>query len=114
MNRRIRACTWCQTPLPDGSRPTRRYCSTSCPVRAWHARNEAPAVDPVIAQFFSRSNPKHYHVRGTQLLVGHRENVPWFGPSCPPQCPGLRENETYRPMEDFYRPERHTSLRTAV
>jgi hypothetical protein len=98
-----RRCGWCQSPLPPRSREARRYCSTSCRVRDWHARNPANPVDPRQAQLYAPTNPKHYHVRnGLTWLAGHRENEPWFGRSCPPECPGLLDGETYRPMEEFH------------
>jgi len=56
------------------------------------------------------TNPKHHHVvrDGLQTLVGHRANEPWFGSSCPPECPGLLDGESYRPMRisgGVYRPQ---------
>ena len=100
-----RRCAQCQTPLPAGARSTRVFCSTSCRVRHWDALNRPQADDPYLTQLYSRRLPKHYHtgVRGHHL-VGHRDNEPWFGSACPPQCPGLREGETFEPMEEFWRP----------
>jgi hypothetical protein len=50
---------------------------------------------------YAKTNPKHYHVRppGIRFLVGHRDNTPWFGKTCPPECPGLGPDETFEPME---------------
>ncbi|QNE79086.1 hypothetical protein F0344_05895 [Streptomyces finlayi] len=44
MNRKTPRCSQCGTPLPDGSRRSRRYCSATCRTRAWRtmkARREA-------------------------------------------------------------------------
>ena len=38
------------------------------------------------------------------MLVGHRDNEPWFGTECPPECPGLAPGDTYEPMEEIFRP----------
>ena len=104
MKRAKRRCAWCESPLPAGSRRERQFCSTRCRVRSWHVRNPSQPEDPRIAQLYSRSNPKHYHrIKGLWTLVGHRENEPWFGSSCPPECPGLREGEEYEPMEEYHR-----------
>ena len=112
MNLPKRRCSWCQSPLPRGSRAERRFCSTSCRVRDWHARNRPQPPDPRLAQLYAPTNPKHYHVRGGMThLVGHRDNTPWFGTSCPPECPGLQNDEKYLPMEEFHRRERGTTDR---
>ena len=101
-----RRCARCQSPLPAGARSTRVFCSTRCRVRHWDEHNRPQADDPYWEQLHARTNPKHYHLqRGViSFLVGHRDNDPWFGTSCPPQCPGLREGETFEPMEEFWRP----------
>jgi hypothetical protein len=97
-----RRCAQCGAPLPAGSRAIRRFCSTRCRVQHWDRANpRAPdPLDDYFGHLFDRSLPKHYH---GPLLVGHRDNVPWFGEKCPPECPGLRPGETYRPMEEFWR-----------
>ena len=104
MKRPKRACSWCQfaaTPQIEGRAA---LLLDLMPGPRLYVRNRRPADDPMLAQLFARTNPKHYHCRaGINLLAGHRENVPWLGSSCPPQCPGLRDQEQYRPMEEFYR-----------
>ena len=99
-----RRCLYCDTELPPGSRSDRRYCSTVHRVRAWDLRNPPPAPDPSPDVLYAKTNPKHYHLRGgiIHVLVGHRDNVPWFGKACPPECPGLGPDETFKPMEAFY------------
>ena len=46
---------------------------------------------------------KHYHsdprYTGLTILVGHRENEPWFGTSCPPECP--QPDPNMKPMEGY-------------
>jgi hypothetical protein len=104
MNQPKRRCARCDTPLPAGSRATRVFCSTSCRVRDWDRRNRPAEPDQRLRRLYSSLNPKHYHVQhGMTVLVGHRDNEPWFGDSCPPQCPGLSEGETFAPMEEFWR-----------
>lgn len=104
MNLVERHCASCDSPLPRGSRATRRFCSTSCRVRDWDRRNRPQPPDERLARLFARTNPKHYHVtNGMHLLVGHRKNTPWFGASCPPECPGLGDGEEYEPMEEYWR-----------
>jgi len=72
-------------------------------VRHWDASNRPPEPDARISQLYARTNPKHYHVqRGMQTLVGHRANEPWFGNTCPPECPGLLDGEGYMPMEPYH------------
>lgn len=99
-----RRCLHCNTRLPRGSRSDRRYCSTSCRVRAWDLRNPPPAPDPVVLALWGKANPKHYHLRDgiIRTLVGHVSNVPWFGESCPPECPGLGPGDTFAPMERMW------------
>ena len=98
-----RFCLHCDTRLPPGSRSDRRYCSSPCRVRAWDRRNPPPAPDPSVLALYAKTNPKHYHRRsGIRFLVGHVSNVPWFGKSCPPECPGLGPDETFEPMEEFW------------
>ena len=104
MNLAERHCATCGTPLPPGSRPTRRFCSTSCRVKDWDRRNRPPLPDAFLERLYAPTNPKHYHVRNDgRRLVGHRDNVPWFGQSCPPECPGLGEDEMFEPMEEYWR-----------
>jgi len=104
MNLPERRCASCGTPLHRGSRSTRRFCSTSCRVKAWDRRNRPPSPDPFLQRLYAPTNPKHYHVSsGMRMLVGHRDNEPWFEASCPPQCPGLGADEEYEPMEEFWR-----------
>jgi len=52
-----------------------------------------------------RPNPRHFHVRDrfVRVAVGNRASRPWFGPSCPPECPGLLPGETYETAEQFWR-----------
>jgi hypothetical protein len=90
------------------------FCSTSCRVRDWDRRNRPAEPDQRLTSLYARTNPKHYHRQnGMQLLVGHRDNEPWFGPSCPPQCPGLRPDETFEPMELIYARSRSSFGRRA-
>ena len=57
-----------------------------------------------MAQLYAATNPRHYHRRnGMTHLVGHRDNPAWFGEACPAQCPGLREGESFEPMEEYHR-----------
>src|SRR5687768_342599 len=99
-----RHCATCDTPLPRGSRQTRRFCSTSCRVREWDRRNRPQPPDARLELLFGPTNPKHYHARnGMTILVGHRNNEPWFGTSCPAECPGLGDGETYEPIEEYWR-----------
>lgn len=44
MSRKTPRCSQCGTPLPDGSRKSRRYCGATCRTKAWRtakARREA-------------------------------------------------------------------------
>lgn len=74
-------------------------------MRAWDLRNPPPAPDPSPLLLWAKTNPKHYHLRDgiIHVLVGHRDNVPWFGESCPPECPGLGPGETFESMEKWVR-----------
>lgn len=66
-----------------------------CRWRHWYEANR-PAPEPTGPPLYGRKGPrKHYHVRRGvgRILVGHRENVPWFGTECPPECPGLGPDE---------------------
>jgi hypothetical protein len=104
MNQPERRCATCDTPLPPGSRSTRRFCSTSCRVRDWDRRNRPQPPNPRVAQLYASTNPKHYHLRGgMRMLVGHRDNEPWFGAACPSECPGLGDGEEYEPAEEYWR-----------
>jgi hypothetical protein len=97
-----RRCVQCGTPLPAGSRAVRKFCSTRCRVQQWHEANPPPRdlAREESDRLFNRTNRAHYH---GPVLVGHRDNVPWFGESCPPECPGVRDGETYRPAPEYLR-----------
>ena len=97
-----RRCEHCGKALPAGARPQRRFCSSACRGRAWDAAN--PRADRDGPVYWGRHIPAHYHVRGaSRFLIGHRDSEPWFGASCPPECPGLPDGETYAPREAYYR-----------
>lgn len=73
-------------------------------MRDWDRRNRPQPIDGRLELLYAPTNPKHYHAGHTgRMLVGHRDNEPWFGPSCPPQYPGLVEGESFAPMEEFWR-----------
>ena len=96
-----RACRSCSAPLPAGSRSYRQFCSSRCRSRAWDAANRRDEETP--NPLYGRSGPrKHYHCAPWRILVGHRDNEPWFGKACPPECPGLGPGETFAPMELVY------------
>ncbi|MCX4707177.1 hypothetical protein [Streptomyces sp. NBC_01373] len=38
--KKVRRCSQCAIPLPDGSRQSRRYCSPACRMKAWRWRQE--------------------------------------------------------------------------
>src|SRR4051812_30573713 len=86
-------CATCNRPLPANSRPNRRFCSTSCRVRAWHLAN--PPVDDPEPVYWGTHIRGHMHRMGpgSLVLIGHRDSVQWHGKACPPECPGLRPGE---------------------
>jgi hypothetical protein len=94
-----RPCAFCGRPLPAGSTPRRRFCSTGCRQRGWDRDNPRPdrLEDTGRERWFLKSTPAHFHrdPRGWTYLAAHRESPPWTGSSCPPECPGLREGETF-------------------
>lgn len=96
-----RRCEECGRVLPPTALARRRFCSSRCRVRRWDALNAyQEPTDDRSSRLYNRTLPKHYH---SGVLVGHRDNVPWFGKACPPDCPGLLPDETYEPMEEFWR-----------
>jgi hypothetical protein len=102
----VRTCAYCGRPLPSGSRPRRRFCSSGCRLRAWDKANPAPGPEPSRSDLlFSADNPFHYH---GHCLVGVRDrSIPWLGKQCPVQCPGLEPGERLRPAELYHREVAH-------
>jgi hypothetical protein len=86
-----RSCAECGRPLPATSRTNRRFCSTSCRVRHWHASNPSSLDD---------GGPQHvrlhWHLgRSSPTLWGDIHEGYWRGPEgCPPECAGLGDKYT--------------------
>ncbi|QDO01735.1 hypothetical protein FNV65_40915 [Streptomyces sp. S1A1-8] len=40
----VRTCSQCGSPLPEGSRKSRRYCSAACRTKAWRWKRERKAT----------------------------------------------------------------------
>lgn len=77
------ACGYCRRPLPAGSTPRRRYCSSACRTAAWNASNPAPGQQGGGRAAPGAEVPLHWHggtLRGSHGLGYHR------AAGCPPGC----------------------------
>ena len=73
---------------------TARRCAGYAP---WIAAIRRQPPDPSVLALYAKANPKHYHRRSEiRFLVGHVSNVPWFGKTCPPECPGIGAGRNVR------------------
>ena len=83
----IRRCLACNRPLPENSRPERKFCSSACRGRHWNAANPGPA-------WYEEQESRvrlHWHGDVTTLLAGDYRAGYWRGPDgCPPECPGIK------------------------
>lgn len=82
----VRRCDECQRELPATSRATRRFCSTACRVRHWHAANP-----PSVALDLHVAIRLHWHLTdcGSTMLYRNASAGHWYGPEgCPPECDG--------------------------
>ena len=90
--RPVRRCLACDRPLPENSRPERKFCSSACRGRHWNAANRGPG-------WYEEQEPRvrlHWHGGGTTLLAGDYCAGYWRGPDgCPPECPGLKPPYTW-------------------
>lgn len=78
-----RTCGQCGTPLPAGSRRSRKFCSSRCRVRAWDASNPGPN-DPERTLV-----PLHWHFEPYPILIGDGLSprpTYHYGSGCPPGC----------------------------
>jgi hypothetical protein len=80
-----RVCAFCGVPLPEAASSWRKYCSSRCRGQAWD-RDNPPAR--------TESHPNvgkrlHWHIDPQRMVRGDVSAGPWFGPGCPPECPGL-------------------------
>ena len=86
-----RRCASCGRELPPNSRDSRRFCSTSCRVRAWHQANPAPEEPRGFMDV-----RLHWHLGGTSFLAGDYHAGYWRGPAgCPPECHGIEPPNTH-------------------
>ena len=87
-----RRCAFlCAGSFRLNSRDSRRFCLTSCRVRAWHQADPAPEEPPGFMGV-----RLHWHLGGTSFLARDYHAGYWRGPDgCPPECIGIKPPNTH-------------------